>query len=172
VTTSAVTADGQLAAVGDPRLQPFFVDLNLPVALTRNDQVSIPLVVYNYLDAKQTVELKINGDWFICPMLPGVNHDNELPTLELVARNSLTATAAAGTQVGLQNVAQRPAQRTLAMRSSDKLKSCPTAAIEEVVNGSLGPKAENTPLLPKRVIEGSLRRLWLYPTTFSQLSNH
>ena len=41
--------------------QPFFVDLNLPVALTRGDEVSVPVVVYNYLDKPQTVELTLAG---------------------------------------------------------------------------------------------------------------
>ncbi|MDP1563273.1 MAG: alpha-2-macroglobulin family protein, partial [Pirellulaceae bacterium] len=43
----------------------FFVDLNLPIALTRGDQVSLPVVLYNYLETKQTVKLTIApADWF------------------------------------------------------------------------------------------------------------
>ena len=45
--------------------QPFFVDLSLPVALTRGDEITVPVVVYNYLDKPQTVELKLaDGNWF------------------------------------------------------------------------------------------------------------
>src|SRR5207253_1667790 len=45
--------------------QPFFVDLNLPVTLTRGDEVSVPVVVYNYLDCPQTVELILDAaPWF------------------------------------------------------------------------------------------------------------
>ena len=58
LTASAVTADGRLGAT-ECRLkvfQPFFVDLNLPVALTRGDEVAVPVVVYNYLDKPQTVD--------------------------------------------------------------------------------------------------------------------
>ncbi|HZT79280.1 MAG TPA: alpha-2-macroglobulin family protein, partial [Gemmataceae bacterium] len=67
LTASAVTADGRLGATqaGLRVFQPFFVDLNLPVALTRNDEVSVPVVVYNYLKEPQTVELKLEvADWF------------------------------------------------------------------------------------------------------------
>ncbi|MGH7201699.1 MAG: alpha-2-macroglobulin family protein, partial [Planctomycetaceae bacterium] len=51
VSTSAVSADGRLGSLQSeiPVFQPFFVDLNLPVALVRNDEVAVPVVVYNYL---------------------------------------------------------------------------------------------------------------------------
>jgi len=39
--------------------QDFFVDLDLPVALTQGDEVSVPLAVYNYMDEPQTVSLQI-----------------------------------------------------------------------------------------------------------------
>ncbi|TVS14396.1 MAG: hypothetical protein EA424_19565, partial [Planctomycetaceae bacterium] len=67
LTSSAVSAEGQLGAAEFPIrvFQPFFVDLNLPVALTRNDRVGVPVVVYNYLDDPQTVTLTLTeADWF------------------------------------------------------------------------------------------------------------
>src|SRR5260370_27977498 len=61
LTASAVTADGRLGASrsGIKVFQPFFVDINLPVALTRNDGVRVPVVLYNYLDKSQVVELQL-----------------------------------------------------------------------------------------------------------------
>lgn len=45
--------------------QDFFVDLDLPVALTRGDEVTIPVAVYNYLEERQDVRLVLEkGDWF------------------------------------------------------------------------------------------------------------
>src|SRR5262249_4650285 len=67
LSASAVSGDGRLgAAQSSIRVfQPFFVDLNLPVALTRGDEVSVPVVVYNYLAKPQSVELKLDkNDWF------------------------------------------------------------------------------------------------------------
>ena len=67
LAASAVTAAGQLGAdqASIRVFQPFFVDLNLPVTLTRGDEVSVPVVVYNYLDRPQTVELTLaDGTWF------------------------------------------------------------------------------------------------------------
>ena len=61
LSASAVSGAGQLGAGEFPLrvFQPFFVDLNLPVALTRNDEVGVPVVVYNYLDKPQTVDLEL-----------------------------------------------------------------------------------------------------------------
>ncbi len=45
--------------------QDFFVDIDLPVTLTQNDQVSIPIAIYNYLPGTQDVTLKLTKeDWF------------------------------------------------------------------------------------------------------------
>lgn len=78
LSASAVSAAGQLGALqeGVRVFQPFFVDLNLPVALTRNDEVAISVVVYNYLSEPQTVELVLERDeWFdlLAGMLPTTN---------------------------------------------------------------------------------------------------
>jgi len=40
--------------------QPFFVDIDLPVQLTVGDQVDLPVVVYNYLESPQEVDLELN----------------------------------------------------------------------------------------------------------------
>ena len=45
--------------------QDFFVDLDLPVVLTQGDQVSLPVAIYNYTDARGEVGLKLKDeDWF------------------------------------------------------------------------------------------------------------
>ena len=45
--------------------QDFFVDLDLPVTLTQGDQVSLPVAVYNYTDARGDVRLDLKADsWF------------------------------------------------------------------------------------------------------------
>jgi len=58
---------GQLgsATTGLRVFQDFFIDIDLPVALTQNDEVSIPIAVYNYLPESQTVRLTLEKDpWF------------------------------------------------------------------------------------------------------------
>ncbi len=45
--------------------QDFFVDIDFPVFLTRNDRLHFPVVVYNYLESAQEVRLEVQaGDWF------------------------------------------------------------------------------------------------------------
>jgi uncharacterized protein YfaS (alpha-2-macroglobulin family) len=64
---SAITTDGRLGSTTAPIkvFQPFFVDLNLPVSLTRGDEVSVPVAIYNYLAKPQTIEIELeNASWF------------------------------------------------------------------------------------------------------------
>ena len=63
----ASNAAGALGSTETPLrvFQEFFVDIDLPVFLTQNDRVSIPVVLYNYLDAAQDVRLVFETDtWF------------------------------------------------------------------------------------------------------------
>ncbi len=66
----AVTASSQRGELGASDkgirvFQDFFVDLDLPVALTQNDEISIPVAVYNYLTTAQKVRLQIEKQsWF------------------------------------------------------------------------------------------------------------
>ena len=67
VTALASTQDGQLGFSNAALrvFQDFFVDIDLPVALTQNDEVSIPVAVYNYLGQPQEVRLEVQSQpWF------------------------------------------------------------------------------------------------------------
>lgn len=66
----AVTASSQRGELGAASrgirvFQDFFVDLDLPVALTQNDEISVPVAVYNYLTTAQKVRVQIEKQsWF------------------------------------------------------------------------------------------------------------
>ncbi|OIO98271.1 MAG: hypothetical protein AUJ92_01690 [Armatimonadetes bacterium CG2_30_59_28] len=67
LTTMASSALGALGSTTAPLrvFQDFFIDIDLPVSLTQNDSVHIPVAVYNYLPKKQTVRLALQKeDWF------------------------------------------------------------------------------------------------------------
>ncbi|GAB4340677.1 MAG: hypothetical protein Kow0099_16820 [Candidatus Abyssubacteria bacterium] len=67
MASMASSLDGVLGSTATPIrvFQDFFIDIDLPVALTQHDRISIPIAVYNYLPEPQTVELKITKeDWF------------------------------------------------------------------------------------------------------------
>jgi uncharacterized protein YfaS (alpha-2-macroglobulin family) len=67
MTMLASTKNGSLGSgtAGIKVFQDFFIDLDLPVTLTQEDTVSVPVAVYNYLSDSQEVELKLQlEDWF------------------------------------------------------------------------------------------------------------
>jgi uncharacterized protein YfaS (alpha-2-macroglobulin family) len=61
LTALASTQDGRLGAttLGLRVFQDFFIDLDLPLALTQGDEISLPVGVFNYLPEPQTVRLVI-----------------------------------------------------------------------------------------------------------------
>ena len=67
LTALASAQDGRLGSTTAPLrvFQDFFVDIDLPVALTQGDEVAMPVAVYNYLQTGQRVELALEQqDWF------------------------------------------------------------------------------------------------------------
>jgi uncharacterized protein YfaS (alpha-2-macroglobulin family) len=67
MTASASSASGSLGSTsqGLRVFQDFFVDIDLPVSLTQNDEVSVPIVVYNYRKQPQRVRLELKAaSWF------------------------------------------------------------------------------------------------------------
>ncbi len=67
LTALASSQDGRLGFTtrGLRVFQDFFVDIDLPVALTQGDEISIPVGVFNYLPEPQRVRLELEpADWY------------------------------------------------------------------------------------------------------------
>ncbi|MEW5958347.1 MAG: alpha-2-macroglobulin family protein [Chloroflexota bacterium] len=67
LTALASSQDGRLGFTtqGVRVFQDFFVDVDLPAALTQGDEISIPVGVFNYLPQAQPVRLVVEPDpWF------------------------------------------------------------------------------------------------------------
>ncbi|MBN1810658.1 MAG: hypothetical protein JXA14_02360 [Anaerolineae bacterium] len=67
LTALASSQDGQLGFTtqGVRVFQDFFVDIDLPVSLTQEDEISIPVGVFNYLPEAQEVRLEVQEEgWF------------------------------------------------------------------------------------------------------------
>ncbi len=67
MTALASTQDGRLGSATAPLrvFQDFFIDLDLPLALTVGDEISVPVGVFNYLAEPQSVRLELEpADWF------------------------------------------------------------------------------------------------------------
>ncbi|MDP1917540.1 MAG: AgmX/PglI C-terminal domain-containing protein [Myxococcales bacterium] len=67
VSALASSADGKLGSMDAPLkvFQDFFVDLDVPVALVRGDEATVPIAIYNYLETSQDVRLEVEkAPWF------------------------------------------------------------------------------------------------------------
>jgi hypothetical protein len=67
LSAQASTARGELGGLtaGLRVFQDFFVDLDLPVALTQGDEIAVPVSVFNYLAEPQEVRLELKQEpWF------------------------------------------------------------------------------------------------------------
>jgi uncharacterized protein YfaS (alpha-2-macroglobulin family) len=63
----ASSSNGALGSVehGIRVFQDFFVDIDFPAKLTQDDEIAVPVAVYNYLDSAQSVTLSVEpADWF------------------------------------------------------------------------------------------------------------
>ncbi len=168
LTASAVTEAGRL---GNGQsvvrvFQPFFVDLNLPAALTRNDEILVPAVVSSYLDRPQTVTLTLA----------------DAPWLELLDQPSKQIALAAGEvrslsfrlrarQVGRHQLKVTAKGAGVADAVQREVDVAPGGRrTEQVVNGNLQQPAEMELTVPANAIEGSVKGLVrIYPSSFSQV---
>ncbi|HEY7314220.1 MAG TPA: alpha-2-macroglobulin family protein, partial [Gemmataceae bacterium] len=168
LSASAVAADGRLGAAQLPLkvFQPFFVDLNLPVSLMRNDEVSVPVVVYNYLDKPQTVTLTLkSGPWF------ALQGDAE-QRLDLAPREVRSTTyRLKATKAGTHELQVSASAAGIADALKRRIEVVPDGRrVEHVFNGTLQQSGGATLLVPDNAIEGSVQAfVKIYPSGFSQL---
>jgi uncharacterized protein YfaS (alpha-2-macroglobulin family) len=167
-TASAVTRDGRLGALQSPLrvFQPFFVDLDLPVALTRGDEVAVPVVVSNYLEKPQSVVVTLReAPWFerrdgaskTLALAPGeVRSAHFRLKVKDVGRHELEVTAKGD---GATDAVRRPIEVVPDGRR-----------VERVESGTLRPSATLALETPEGAIPGSVSAVVkIYPSTFSQL---
>jgi uncharacterized protein YfaS (alpha-2-macroglobulin family) len=168
LSASAISAEGKLGGANASIrvFQPFFVDLNLPVALTRGDEAAVPAVVYNYLDKPLAVELRLDeAGWFERLGPPAQKVDlaaGEVRSVSYrlrvkqVGRHELTVHASGG---GVADAVKRTIEVVPDGRR-----------VEQSASGTLQQPTEIAWSVPADVIEGSVKaEIKLFPSTFSQL---
>jgi len=175
ITTWRLTAlgsslAGRLGSVDAPLrcFQDFFVDLDLPVALTQGDQVSVPVAVYNYLPAAQTVTLTLEqGDWFDLQGEPVQRVRMEKNGVDVV-HYTLTAKG-----IGLHKLTVRAQGSAMSDAIRREIEVLPDGKeIRTVQNGRLeaGKPIKTRVELPAAGIDGAgTIFVKLYPGTFSQV---
>jgi hypothetical protein len=160
--------DGQLGSTTESIkvFQDFFVDIDLPLTMTQNDRVEIPVAIYNYLPQAQEVRLQLqNEPWFA---LEGSAEQkislkaNEVKvlyyplTVKAIGKHALMVTAR-GTKLS-------DAIRRVIDVQPDGKEFRPT------INDRLDGKVNKKINLPQDAIAGaSTIFVKLYPGTFSQV---
>lgn len=146
--------------------QPFFVDIDLPAALTQDDEISVPVAVYNYLPGPQTVNIRLDaGKWFT-PL------DGQERTLHL-SRNQVTVVYY---RIRVSGLGDR--QLTVhadGTKFSDAVRRTVEVepngeAFDSVVSDRLRGTIHQTFSVPKDAIVGASKLLMtVYPGVFAQV---
>jgi hypothetical protein len=162
--------DGGLGSTTAPLrvFQDFFVDIDLPPQLTRNDEISVPVVVYNYLKEPQTVKLALQlSPWFELLDAADGARSISLRPQEVIS----TAYRLRAKQVGRFNltVEARGTKVSDAVRRS--IDVVPDGRkVEQSKSGRLAGKMQLAFDLPPSAIRGSARLLVkVHPGIISQV---
>lgn len=169
LSASAVSAQGRLGALQSSLrvFQPFFVDLNLPVVLTRGDLIAVPVVIYNYLDRPQQVQLTLeNSDWFTL-----LDEPTKQVTLAAQEVRSVSFRFRAD-RAGLHAFkVQARGDAGVADAIQRQIEIVPDGKrLEMTQSGSLARPVTVTVDIPSEIIDSSVKAtLRLYPTALSQV---
>lgn len=160
--------DGQLGSATSSIkvFQDFFVDIDLPVALTQNDRLEIPVAIYNYMPVAQEVKLTLKQEpWFTLDGSPLQTTKVDAGQVKVVyykmmakeiGKHALLVTAK-GTKLS------DAIRRTIDVQPDGK-ESRPT------INDRLDGQVDRHISIPANAIEGaSTIFVKLYPGAFSQV---
>ncbi|HEX5273098.1 MAG TPA: alpha-2-macroglobulin family protein, partial [Gemmataceae bacterium] len=169
LSASASSKGGALGGMTTPLrvFQDFFVDLDLPVALTQNDEVAFPVAVYNYLKTPQTVTLELQSEpWF--ELMDGGN----VRALDLKP-NEVTGVKF---RIKARKIGQQPLTvKASGSKMSDAIKRSVEVVpdgkkVEQVVSDKLTGKVRQTLTIPADAIPDSSKLIVkVYPGVFSQV---
>ncbi len=169
LTASANSKNGGLGGMTAPLrvFQDFFVDLDLPVALTQNDEVSFPVAVYNYLKEPQTVKLELQQEsWF--ELLEG----DATRSLDLKP-NEVTSVKfrIKARKIGFNPLTVKAAGSKVSDAVKRSVEVVPDGQkVEQVVSDKLGGKVKQTLTIPENALpDASKLIVKMYPGVFSQV---
>jgi hypothetical protein len=167
ISVLASDAAGNLGSAQSslPVFQEFFVEPDLPRYLTVDDELSIPVAVYNYLDTPQSVALTVHtADWFelLGPAQLSLEiGPNEVGSVYLPIRVARFGEGTFTVEARGQNVADA------IVRTVEVLPN--GLARAEVINGRLQTSQTLPIALPPNAIPGTARvTVKLYPGIVAQ----
>lgn len=154
VDVIASTADGQIGTGSGSVtvFQPFFVEPDIPVSVVRGDEFPLSIIVYNYLDTEQVVNVTLADETWLTLLSP--------------ATQNVTVPANYVTSVSFTIVAEKVGWHTVSVFASSPEASDAVIRPMEVVpdgkkvetlyNGEVGNgSAEHTLYLEPDMVEGS-----------------
>ena len=168
LTCMGSSAIGQLGSTtaGIRVFQDFFVDIDFPVALTQNDEVHVPVAIYNYLKTDQEIRLTVTKEpWF---------------ELKGPAEQKITLGPSEVRAVYFPIVARKIGFRKFTVTARGAKKSDAVARSVEIVpdgkeflvshSGRLEKNVSHTITIPDKAIEGASKVfVKVYPGTLSQV---
>jgi hypothetical protein len=170
LTASASSEGGALGSVSAPLrvFQDFFVDLDLPVSLTQNDEVAFPVAVYNYLKKPQTVRLELKKEaWFSLTDAGGYVRSLDLKPNEVTSVKF---------RIRANRIGYHPLEvKALGTKMSDAVKRSIEVVpdgkrIEQVVTDRLSGKVTQTIAIPPHALEDASKLVVkVYPGVMSQV---
>jgi 5-hydroxyisourate hydrolase-like protein (transthyretin family) len=170
LTASASSRAGLLGGVSAPLrvFQDFFVDLDLPVALTQNDEVAFPVAVYNYLKGPQTVRLDLQPEqWFELADGGGLSRSIDLKAGEVTSVKFRIRAKRIG-HFPLTVKATGSKMSDAVKRGIDVLPD--GKRVEQVVSDRLKGKVSQTITIPESAIpDASKLIVKVYPGVMSQV---
>jgi len=146
--------------------QDFFIDIDLPVALTQNDEVSIPIAVYNYLPEPQTINLALETQpWF------ELVDDEAEKSLDIAASDiRVVYYRLRTTGIGVHRLTVRARGSRLSDAIRREIEVLPDGEEQrDTWNDRLEGTVERTVTLPQQAIpDASTILVKIYPGLFSQ----
>jgi len=164
------TEDGQIGVVDKEikAFQPFFVELDPPKVLTEGDEISLPVVVRNYLAKPQNVSLEVKPEnWFA---LLGTGNRTTHVAANDAARETFTLSVISAIENGKQRVTARAGDADDAIEKPVTVH--PDGEERPVSTGNvLDQNATLQFEIPTNAIPGSARgRLKIYPNLASHVA--
>jgi anti-sigma factor RsiW len=168
LAASAVAADGRLGSTQLPLkvFQPFFVEMDLPVYLTRGDEVGVRVVVYNYLARPQTVNLTIKkAGWFDLTGDEALKLDlaaNEIRAVPFMIKVNQAGTHKLQVAAVAGKIGDAVEREILVVPDGKRIETAHSGTLEQLAEINLE--------VPETAIEGSVGAfVKLYPSSFSQV---
>jgi uncharacterized protein YfaS (alpha-2-macroglobulin family) len=148
--------------------QDFFVDLDLPVSLTQNDEVAFPVAVYNYLKAPQTVKLELVQEaWFELIDEAGATRSLDLKPNEVTALKFRIKAK----KVGYQPLTVKAAGSKMSDAIKRVVEIVPDGQkVEVVVSDKLQGKVTQRIEIPEHAVPGASKLIVkVYPGVMAQV---